>query len=331
MRQWIVLGLVALIGALGAGYAAFQLSPWPSVLLIRHMFSSDAATRNQALARHVPRGVTARLDIPYGEGPQTRLDVFAPERPTGGAPLPTVVWIHGGAFVAGAKSDVAPYLRILAARGYVTIGVGYALAPGARYPTPVRQVAAAIAHVVRQASAFGVDPSRIVLAGDSAGAQIAAQLAAAVAEPSYAAAVGIPASIPRVDLRGVALMCGVYDAGGIARNGPFACFLDTVMWSYFGTRDLSDDPRLAQFSVARHVRASFPPTFLTVGNADPLAPQTVALGEALRAQGVATDTLFFPAHHEPPLGHEFQFDLDGAAGRLAFERLVAFLARVTAR
>jgi hypothetical protein len=52
------------------------------------------------------------------------------------------------------------------------------------------------------------------------------------------------------------------------------------------------------------------------------------MADAIRQQGVATDTLFFPADHKPPLGHEYQFNLDRDEGRAALERLVAFLDRL---
>jgi hypothetical protein len=57
-----------------------------------------------------------------------------------------------------------------------------------------------------------------------------------------------------------------------------------------------------------------------------LAPQSVAFAEAVAGRGVPVDRLFFPKDDTPPLGHEFQFDLDVAAGRLALERTLAFLA-----
>jgi hypothetical protein len=46
----------------------------------------------------------------------------------------------------------------------------------------------------------------------------------------------------------------------------------------------------------------------------------------MTGKGVAVDTLFFPADHSPPLPHEYQFNLEEAAGREALERLTAFLA-----
>ncbi len=99
----------------------------------------------------------------------------------------------------------------------------------------------------------------------------------------------------------------------------------TVIWSYVGTRN-PDDARVRQMSIAPHVTAVYPPVFISVGNADPLAPQSVAFAEALRAQGVEVDTLFFPHDHDPPLDHEYQLLLSTDAGRLALDRAVVFLA-----
>src|SRR5690606_41863728 len=62
-------------------------------------------------------------DVPYGDDSGgTTLDVFT--RAAEGERRPTVVWIHGGAWISGSTGDVEPYLRILAAHGYTTIGVG---------------------------------------------------------------------------------------------------------------------------------------------------------------------------------------------------------------
>jgi acetyl esterase len=91
---------------------------------------------------------------------------------------------------------------------------------------------------------------------------------------------------------------------------------------------LNDDPRVAEFSVNRHLTPQFPPAFVSVGNADPLAPQSTLIADAIRTQGVNVETLFFSSGYSPALPHEYQFDLDGEAGRAAFERLTGFLDRL---
>jgi acetyl esterase/lipase len=315
---------LALVLAL-ATYGAFKLSPWPSVWLIRLAFDKDTRAIAAALEKHVPAGVAEVMDEPYGEG--VALDVFRPAGADG--PLPAVVWVHGGAYVYGSKSDVRSYLKILAAKGYATVAVGYDLAPGATYPTPVRQLNEALGYLRANAGRLGIDPSRIVLAGDSAGAQIAAQLANVITSPAYARQLGLVPALQPSALRGVILHCGPYGTGSLDMDGPFGSFITTVLWSYFGTRSVLDDPRLEEFSIVANLTSAFPPVFLSVGSADPLAPLSHELAARAEALGVPVDALFFPADHEPPLPHEYQFNLDGAAGQAALERTVEFLASRT--
>lgn len=271
---------------------------------------------NAALERHVPAGVAALLDQQYAAG--VYLDVYTPEK--GAQPLPAIVWVHGGAFFSGDKGHVANYLKILAARGYTTVAVGYSLAPGANYPTPLRQVNAALGYLAQNAARLRIDPERFFLAGDSAGAQVAAQLANAVSVPSYAAAIGIAPAIKRSQLRGVILHCGVFDFGLAKFDGPFGHFMRTAVWSYSGRKAAPPE-----VSVTRFVTADFPPAFISAGNGDPLLPHSRALAQALEKQGARIESLFFPDDYKPALPHEYQFNLDTDAGRAAMERSLRFL------
>jgi acetyl esterase/lipase len=286
-----------------------------------------------------PRDVVVVTDERYGDEPEELLDVYGP-RPAvdagpSGSARPTVVWTHGGGFIGGSKEEPAGYLRRIAQAGFTVVGVGYTLAPGARYPTPARQLMAALAHLQADAGRLGIDPTRLVLAGDSAGAHVSAQVAAIVTNPSYSRDMGIAPTIEAEQLRGVALCCGLYDLAAINRSpppdGPLDSFIKAVAWNYSGNRHFRRDAHfLSTMSVAGHVTAAFPPAFVTAGNADLLQGQSRALAARLEAEGVDVETLFFASDHEPPLPHEYQFDLDGADGQLALERLVAFFGRCTA-
>lgn len=316
------LATVAVLAALI--YGAFQVSPWPSVLLIRQTFGAGAAAASRALDRHVPQGITAIMGEHYDAADADGfLDVYHPA--SAGGALPTIVWIHGGAFVSGSRADVANYLKILAGQGYTTVAVGYSLAPGATYPKPLQQLNAALGHLQQHAERLRVDPSRLFLAGDSAGAQIAGQMSNVITSAEYAQAVGVVPSITRQHLRGAILFCGPHGTDSINFDGPFGGFLSTVLWAYFGTSDFRNDPRLQQFSVAANMTKDYPPFFVSVGNADPLAPLSYALKAKADELGVPADALFFAADYHPPLAHEYQFDLDGEAGQQALARMLAFL------
>lgn len=322
--HWLCWGLLSVALLIGS----FWASPRPGVWLISLIFDAGAAWVSHALAKHVPPGIESQLDVPFSSRwPELRLDVHRPAQPAV-HPRPAIIWIHGGAWISGDKSDVANYLRILAAQGWVTIGINYTLAPTAQHPTQVRQVSEALHHVTEQAPRWGIDPHKLILAGDSAGAQLAAQMAAAIAREDYASALGMPRPIDRAALKGVVLFCGPYDLGRMGdKGGPSSPFLRTVAWAFTGSRTLKGHPAEDLASVLRHVDAHFPPAFVSVGNDDTLGPQSVAMADRLSALGVPVDRLFFRPDHQPPQPHEYQFNLDSAEGRAAFERMAAFIRR----
>ena len=308
-----------------AAHAAFVLSPWPSAWLTRLAFAYGASQTNAALAKHVPATFRERLDMAYGAAKEARLDIYLPQDDTP-AGRPTIVWVHGGGFVGGDRKDVAPYLKILAARGYPAVAVGYRRAPAARYPEPVLQLNEALGFLQRNGRRLGLDPSRIVLAGDSAGAHIVAQLAVGMTSPDYAELLGLKPAVEPASLRGAVLFGGAFDLTAFEATGPLGSFVRAVLFAYFGTSDPLESDRINEAAVPRYVTGAFPRSFISVGNGDPLAPQSVVMTQALRDRGVKVDTLFFLPETEPKLPHEYQFDLDRPEGRQALDRLTGFLA-----
>ncbi len=309
---------------------AFQVSYWPTTLLVRYSPDLNGQAALEALEAHVPDDVTGVLDEEYApDDADARLDVFFPDGTDG--PLPTVVWVHGGAFVAGTKVGTTAYAQILASHGYTVVSVEYTKAPEGRYPHQVEQVAAALRHLVADADRLHVDPDRVVLAGDSAGAHIASQSALAIADDAYAEAAGLPQPLDADQLRGVVLACGAFDLTiPDYSDGLMGRVQRDLLWAYTGEKDFEHDPEIAYASIPQNVTSAYPPTFITAGNDDPLEPHSRSLAAALQAQDVTVDPLFFPADHQPAVGHEYQFDLDRPEGQEALDRILAFLAEVTA-
>lgn len=327
-RRWAWgLGVTA---AIGAPTLFFTLSPWPGTRIIRWIFNRDSAKVTAALERHAPDGVDSITDEAYrADDPQARLDVYFPAAAEGA--LPTVIWTHGGAWISGRKSDFSGYYRLLASRGYTVVSLDYSLGPEATYPTAVRQLNEAHAHLLAHAERLRVEPGSIVLAGDSAGAQLTSQLATAITRPAYADELGIVPSLKANQLAGVILNCGIYDLNALSSApGVIGWGIEESLWAYTGVRDVARSDAAAQMSTLNHVTGDFPATFISGGNGDPLTDvQSKPLAKRLTELGVDVDTLFFPASHRPKLGHEYQFDLDVDDGKLAFERTVDFVAAHT--
>ncbi|MEF2979384.1 alpha/beta hydrolase [Subtercola sp. YIM 133946] len=310
---------------------ATLVSPWPAALLIRAVFERGASETLATMKPYDPtEGVDQTLDIEYGgAGASTSLDVFNPS--AGTTPLPTVVWIHGGAWISGDKSQVRPYVRLLAAAGYTAVALNYGVSPEQVYPTALTQLNDALAFLVAHAAEYRIDPNHIVLAGDSAGANLASQLAVLATNPEYAQRVGVRPALSALQLNGVILNCGIYDVSGIPQApGIVGWGFRVALWSYLGQRDWLSTPGGQQMSTVNDVTSSFPPTWISGGNDDPLtAGQSRPLAARLDDLGVEVEPVFYPDDHQPALPHEYQFHLNDADARTALASTITWLGGVT--
>ena len=330
-RRRAVIAWASVIVVLGVLTVFSFVSPWPSALLIRTVFEVNAHQTVQTMEKYAPTGgLRERMNVPYAPGgsSDTTFDLFAPEGAV--QPRTTVVWIHGGAWISGDKSNVDPYVRIIASHGYTGISLNYTVAPEAQYPTALKQLNSALGYILEHAAELGVDPSHIVLAGDSAGAQYAAQLAVMATNESYTQRLGIRPALTKDHLAAVVLDCGIYDVRGIPKApGIGGWGFRTALWAYLGTKDWSHTPGGEAMTTVDHVTKDFPRTWISGGNADPLtAGQSKPMAAKLKGLGVQVTSVFYPENETPPLQHEYQFHLNLAAARSALNSTLQFLGTV---
>ncbi|WP_308492734.1 alpha/beta hydrolase [Microbacterium terrisoli] len=141
--------------------------------LVPEMVEGTIALTAPDIDPAIYHGVETVKDLSYGPHMRNVLDVY--KRTDAAGSRPVLVYVHGGAFVRGAKdSDQTPYFANLGAwaaqQGWVAVVINYRLAPEFGYPSGAQDVAAAITWTVDNIAAHGGDPSRIFLAGQSAGA-----------------------------------------------------------------------------------------------------------------------------------------------------------------
>ncbi len=114
-------------------------------------------------------------DVVFGSDPRQRYDVYAPTDARTSA-LPILVFFYGGNWAMGSKDDYVWMAHALAAMGYVVALPDYRLVPEVRYPAFLEDGAAAVKHILANATRYDADPSRLALMGHSAGAYNAAML-----------------------------------------------------------------------------------------------------------------------------------------------------------
>lgn len=203
--------------------------------------------------------------IRYGPHARHHLDIWAPSNPDS-ARLPVIVFFYGGGWHAGERGDYGFAAAAYAGQGFLGIVPDYRLVPEVRYPDFLEDAALALRWVWTNAAAYGGDPARIVVAGHSAGAYIAAMLAL---DARWLAAVQLPSDTIKA---------------GVLLSGPFD-FAPFREWRGRATFGLHHDP--AETQPISHVRADAPPLLLQHGSADRLvyAKNSRSLDAALTRVG----------------------------------------------
>lgn len=210
-------------------------------------------------------------------------------KPSTGAPLPVMIYIHGGGWVWGSIDTHDHIMRgYAAASGCAVVGPDYALSPEAPFPQALEECAAVVRWVAKNGAEWGLDPTRIVVGGDSAGGNLAIATALLLRETD-----------PGLKLRGLLLNYGVFDSR-----------LDTPSYEEFATghtltREKMDfywrcyAPREADrlHPLAAPLRAELaglPPCLLHVAELDVLASENFAMEKRLREAGVEVEATTFP-------------------------------------
>lgn len=233
-------------------------------------------------------GILVHRDQPYGAGaaahPRQRFDIHLPAACSGG-PMPLVVWIHGRDWRTGSKAD-CPVVWLVN-RGYVVASVGYRPSDAAVFPAQLDDCRAAIATLVADADTWGIDPTRICVAGVGAGGHLAALVAVDTLPPPGAVRKtgNNPGEPTSVDVAALSTFGAPTDLTtlGVTHDRPGSAASRLVGGPLREFREVA-----RQASPRAHVSIDDPPALVVHGGRDALVPadQAVQFARALEASGV---------------------------------------------
>ena len=171
----------------------------------------DYMAESAALAEQAKAQVSGQYDIAYGEADVQKLDIYAPDG-TEGAPV--LIDIHGGGWIQGTKQTRSLPAPAIVGRGIIWVPIDYGLAPDYPMSDIVDHVRQAVAWVHGNIAAYGGDPDRLFVSGNSAGGH----LTGATVMPGWHSAYGIPENA----VKGACAMSGVFDLEALVRaaTGP---------------------------------------------------------------------------------------------------------------
>jgi acetyl esterase/lipase len=245
-----------------------------------------------------------------GGGRDLRCDVYTP--PGHAEPVPAVLLVHGGGWRGGERTQLRGYGILLGRAGYLCVASEYRLVGESPWPAQVHDVKAAVRWMRANATELGIDPTRIALEGNSAGAHL---VLFAAGTPNVAAFEG--------------------DGGhaGVDSSAAAVVAVYPPTRFHFGPRQhgsvpieaLSDTPGAAlaeEASPVNLVGPGFPPTMLVHGSGDEVVPVSASflMYETLRRHAVPTELHVFA---EQP----HAFDADPRFGRRNADLMTLFLSR----
>jgi acetyl esterase/lipase len=240
-----------------------------------------------ASAAAVATGYTIRPDITYltANNWDAKLDLYLPRHT---ALNPTLIYIHGGGWVGGAKESsvlrLQPYLQM----GWTVVNVDYRLAKVSLAPAAVVDCRCALRWVIAHAKEYNVDTGRIIVSGESAGGHLA--LTTGMLPDSA----GLDRQCPgNEDLKVAAIVnwYGITDVADVLDGPNMKSY--AVRW-FAGLPDR--EPLARRLSPLTYVRAGLPPVITIHGDADPTVPypQAVRLHEALTKASVPNELVTVP-------------------------------------
>jgi len=254
--------------------------------------------RNELLKLRAPRPevpahpmatVTEEM-IPAPDG-QIKVRILRPRLPAAGERMGAVIYFHGGGFFAGGLDETDLLVRQVALEADVVVfNVEYHLSPESRFPVAVNDAYAALQWVATEALRLGVDPSRLVLAGDSAGGNLVI-VTALQARDRGGPAVALQVAIyPSLDLRARP----PYPSREKHGAGDLFLIADDIEWMldhYFTTRDEGNDWRASPILASSF--AGLPPALVVTASYDPLVDEGKLYADRLAEAGVATEYACF--------------------------------------
>jgi acetyl esterase len=229
-------------------------------------------------AKDVAVGKVENFIIP-GPGGEIRARAYTPVAAVG--PLPTLIYFHGGGFVAGGLESHDGLCRLFAVEGgFKVIAVDYRLAPEHTYPAALDDAWAATQWIEQNAADIGVDAGRIAVGGDSAGGMLAAIITQLAREKGGLKIAYQLLLFPNTQMGGETSSLNEFAVG---------YFLERRAIEYFNSLYLPADvdKNAPQVSPLRAKDfASLPPAYVMLGGYDPLHDEGLAYAEKLRAAGV---------------------------------------------
>lgn len=248
----------------------------------RMFYEMSASILDLPEAQLAPLARVDDLKIPVRDGHSLKARLFAPSLQSASAPLPCLVYFHGGGFTIGSIQTHQVLCRELARLGHcAVISVDYRLAPEYRFPIATNDAWDALSWVSQNAKSLGLLPGALAVGGDSAGGTLAAVSAIMARDAGLKLALQL-LIYPGCAARQETESHHQFEHGFMLDKATVDWFFD----HYIDSKD-RDDWRFAPMLAGHH--DGLAPAWIGLAECDPLVDEGVAYGDLLRMAGVPVE------------------------------------------
>ena len=228
----------------------------------------------------LPQGVVETKDVEYGNvgGRALLLNLYTPEKID--QPAPGLIFIHGGGWSGGDRTDYTYYTVRYAKRGYVVATISYRMTGEAPFPACVQDAKCAVRWMRANAAKYHVNPDKIAVIGGSAGGHLAMMVGYSSDVPELEGDGGYPGVSSRVQA-----VVDLYGPGNLFMEGARNV---NVVKKFIG-KSYDEAPKLyEQASPVTHITKDDPPTLILQGTVDSIVPmsQSDEVAAKLKEAGV---------------------------------------------
>lgn len=266
--------------------------------IIRRSFKANDDVRDAELTP--PDGIRSICDIKYSDKDILNvLDIYYPavEQPT----YKTIVNIHGGAYVYGDKERYKFYCMYLASKGFAVVNFSYRLAPESPYPAALEDVNSIFHFIADKYEQYKFDIDNIFAAGDSAGAQLAAQYASILTNNNYRQ--HFEFNVPDIKIKACLLNCGMYD---LKKQTQPDSKNKKMFQAYFQGQE---EEFADQLFTLEAVNSDFPPSYVMTSYFDFLREDGVEFAEILDKNGVKHCFKIYGDETAKDISHVFHLNI----------------------
>ena len=316
-----------------------RFNPRPSFrrrALNRTMKIATAMTEQVSRSRLLRDNIEVIRNLSYGPHPFNKLDVYRPQ--FAARPMPVLLYIHGGAFSLCSKDTHRGIARASAWGGqYLVFNIDYRLAPRFKFPCAHEDACAAFNWVAENCASFGGDPQRIVVAGESAGGNLALSVAIAASYKrpeswakkvfnAKAKIIGVKPIMPYLQVTNAARQNNNPGAGWLALRAA-----TDIAKAYLGSSRVQPNSQNMMADPIRILEECgapdkpFPAVFSGVGTWDVCSEDVQRLESACRHLGIPAEMHYYPREI-----HAFHVFAWRENSRLYWTQAFAFLRKTAA-